>query len=196
MGVCDVLDVVRRDRIFYEESGGGVTFSGGEPFAQPAFLGALLHEAKRERLSTVVDTCGFTPRDRLLQLAPLVDLFLYDLKVLDPGRHEQLVGVPLAPILENLAALDAADARVWIRVPIVPSLTDDDAGLEAIARLTSRVRAVERVNLLPYHATGAGKCRRLGRDDALGDVVPPGAGRMTAIADLFRARGVDVRIGG
>jgi len=196
MSARDVLDVVARDRIFYEESGGGVTFSGGEPFAQPAFLRAMLEGAKAQGLSTAVDTCGFVARDLLLQLAPLVDLFLYDVKVLDPERHLELVGVPLAPILSNLDVLAAAHARIWLRVPVVPSLTDDDAGLEEIARLASSLRAVQRVSLLPYHATGAGKFRRLHKPFALGDVVPPSDGRMMAIADLFRARGVDARIGG
>ncbi len=192
----EVLEVVTRDRVFYEESGGGVTFSGGEPFAQPAFLRQLLQGAKVAGLQTAVDTCGFAPRDLFLELAPLVDLFLYDLKVLDPARHVAMVGVPLAPILANLQALAASGARIWLRVPIVPSLTDAPAGLEEMARLAATLRTVTRVSLLPYHAIGAGKFRRLHKTYLLDGIIPPSGDRMTELAAIFRARGLDVRIGG
>lgn len=196
MSVDEVMELVTRDRVFYEESGGGVTFSGGEPFAQPAFLRALLIAAKREGLSTAVDTCGFAGRGLLLELAPLVDLFLYDLKMLDPERHLRVIGVPLAPILSNLEALAKTSRAVWLRVPIVPSFTDHDADLDAIARLAASLRSVRQVSLLPYHATGAGKFRRLHKDYELAHIAPPDRDRMEHIAGLFRARGLDARIGG
>jgi pyruvate formate lyase activating enzyme len=196
MTVDDVLEVVSRDRIFYEESGGGVTFSGGEPFAQPAFLKALLAASKRTGLSTAVDTCGFVARQTLLELAPLVDLFLYDLKILDAERHRAVIGVPLAPIVANLETLASAGRSIWLRVPIVPSFTDRDDGLEAIAALAASLRAVLRVSLLPYHEIGAGKFRRLHKDYELTHVAPPDRARMEHIAGIFAARGLDARIGG
>ena len=121
------MEEVLRDRVFYEESGGGVTFSGGEPLAQPDFLEALLEACRAASVHTAVDTCGFAPRERLLALAPLVDLFLFDVKLVDDARHLALTGVPAAPILENLRALAAVHANVWIRVPVVPGLTDGEA---------------------------------------------------------------------
>jgi pyruvate formate lyase activating enzyme len=196
MSVADVMEVVTRDRVFYEESAGGVTFSGGEPFAQPGFLRALLTAAKHEGLSTAVDTCGFAGHDLLLGLAPLVDLFLYDLKMLDPDRHLRVIGVPLAPILSNLEALAKAGSAVWLRVPIVPSFTDGKADLEALARLACSLPAVRRVCLLPYHAIGAGKFRRLHKDYELAHLAPPDRERMQDIAGLFRVRGVEAHIGG
>ncbi|HSL23951.1 MAG TPA: glycyl-radical enzyme activating protein [Vicinamibacterales bacterium] len=196
MRASEVVEILARDRVFYEESGGGVTFSGGEPFAQPAFLGALLQASKEEGLSTALDTCGFTSRKLLLEIAPLVDLFLYDVKVLDPARHRDVVGIPLEPILRNLDALGAAGATVWLRVPIVPAFTDDEIALARVARDLSVNPAIRRVNLLPYHATGSGKFRRLGRAYALDRVAPPSPGRMEALAAIFRAQGMDARVGG
>jgi pyruvate formate lyase activating enzyme len=196
MTVREVIDLAARDRIFYDESRGGVTFSGGEPFAQPAFLRGLLAAAKSAGLSTAVDTCGFVPRNLLLEVAPLVDLFLYDLKMLDPERHLRIVGVPLAPILSNLEALASIGSRIWLRVPIVPSFTDGDRDLDALARRAASLPGVSQVSLLPYHATGAGKFRRLHKDYELAHVAPPDEERMARIAGLFRARGVEARIGG
>lgn len=191
-----VLDQVERDRLFYEESGGGVTFSGGEPFAQPRFLRALLAGAKRRGLHTAVDTCGFAARSELLAAAPSVDLFLYDLKIADPEAHRLHVGLPLAPILDNLHALAATGARIWLRVPIVPGFTDDRAALGEIARIAENTPSVRRVHLLPYHATGSGKFGRLGRAYALDSVAPPSAARMMALAEIFESRGLETRIGG
>lgn len=192
---AEVLEEASRDRVFFDESGGGVTFSGGEPLAQPAFLRELLLGARELGLSTAVDTCGFAPRETLLGLQPLVDLFLYDLKLLDEARHERLTGLPLSPILGNLEAVAAAGARVWLRVPVVPGLTDDEEALARAASLAARLR-LARVELLPYHATGSGKLHRLGRESPLEGLVPPPAARLEALASVFRARGLETRLGG
>jgi pyruvate formate lyase activating enzyme len=196
MTVEEIIADVARDRVFYDESGGGVTFSGGEPFAQSAFLLALLRAAREAGLSTAVDTCGFVAPGVLLAAAALVDLFLYDLKGLEALRHREIIGLPLKPILDNLDALGRAGARVWLRIPIVPAFTDDPAALEEAARLAGANRAVERVHLLPYHPSGTGKFRRLGRPYALDATAAPSASRMAEIADIFRSRGIDTRIGG
>jgi pyruvate formate lyase activating enzyme len=196
MDVREVMEIVARDRVFYDQSEGGVTFSGGEPLAQPGFLRALLDAARGQGLHTAVDTCGFAARDLLLDLAPSVDLFLYDLKILDPGKHLELVGLPLAPILSNLQALAATGARICLRVPIVPSLTDTADNLKAIAQLALSLPGVSRVSLLPYHSLGAGKCARLNKTYGCDEVVPPSSDRMNALAGFFRARGLDARVGG
>jgi pyruvate formate lyase activating enzyme len=196
MTVAEVMAEVEPDRMFYDESGGGVTFSGGEPLSQPAFLRALLLAARAARLSTAVDTCGAASRDQLLSLAGLVDLFLYDLKIMDPARHLEFTGLPLAPIVANLEALGAVHGHIWVRVPIVPGLTDDEAWLSETARLAASVPGVRRVHLLPYHAIGAAKFGRLGKTYALDALKPPPAERMAVLADIFRTRGLDTRIGG
>jgi len=190
-----VIEEVLRDRVFYEESGGGVTFSGGEPLAQPEFLKRLLEACRAAGLHTAVDTCGFASRERLLALAPLVDLFLFDVKLVDDARHLSLTGVPAAPILDNLRALAAVHANLWIRVPIVPGHTDGEADLAATAALVAGLPGVRRVSLLPYHRTGAPKARRLGREYALDALAPPPPERLESLAALFRDRGLAVQIG-
>jgi pyruvate formate lyase activating enzyme len=192
----EVIDLVSRDRTFFEESGGGITVSGGEPFAQPAFLRGLLSAARAARLSTAVDTCGFVSRRLLIELAPLIDLFLFDLKMTDPVRHRVIVGLPLAPILDNLDALATAGANVWLRIPIVPSFTDDRASLEHAARIARSNPCVRRVHLLPYHGNGSGKFHRLHRPYGMRGVTTPSAARMDELAEIFRARGIDTRVGG
>jgi pyruvate formate lyase activating enzyme len=189
------MEEVLRDRVFYEESGGGVTFSGGEPLAQPDFLTALLRACRAAGLHTAVDTCGFSPRERLLAFAPLVDLFLFDVKLVDDARHRDLTGLPAAPILENLRALAAVHGDVWIRVPVVPGHTDAEADVGATAALVAGLSGVRQVSLLPYHRTGAAKARRLGRAYPLDTLAPPSRERLDALAGLFREHGLAVRIG-
>jgi pyruvate formate lyase activating enzyme len=192
----EVMAEVLRDRLFFQGSGGGVTFSGGEPLAQPAFLRALLALARGHGLHTAVDTCGFAPLQDLLDLVPLVDLFLFDVKLVDDDRHRELTGLPTGPILENLRALAEAHPAIWIRVPIVPGHTDDEADVAAIAALVDGLPGVEQVSLLPFHATGGAKARRLGRAAPLEALSPPPSQRMEALAGLFRERGLAVHIGG
>jgi pyruvate formate lyase activating enzyme len=189
------MSEVLRDRVFYDESGGGVTFSGGEPLAQPEFLRALLEACRDAGVRTAVDTCGFGPRERLLALAPLVALFLFDVKLVDDTRHRELTGLPVAPILENLQALAAVHGNLWIRIPVVPGRTDAEADVAATASLVAGLPGVRQVSLLPYHSTGAAKARRLGRDDPLEGLAPPSPERLDALADLFREHGLAVRIG-
>jgi pyruvate formate lyase activating enzyme len=193
--VGEVMEDVLRDRVFYEESGGGVTFSGGEPLAQPEFLRSLLEACRHAGIPTAVDTCGFAPRERLLAVAPLVDLFLFDVKLVDDARHRDLTGLPVAPILENLQALAAVHGDVWIRIPVVPGRTDAEADLAATATLVAGLPGARQVSLLPYHSTGAAKARRLGRDYPLDALAPPSPERLDALAALFREHGLAVRIG-
>jgi pyruvate formate lyase activating enzyme len=196
MTVAEVLADVERDRVFYEGSAGGLTVSGGEPFAQSRFLHSLLSQAKQRGLATAVETCGAASRAALLAAAPLVDLFLYDLKTSDADRHREYIGLPLAPILANLSALAAVHSNIWIRIPIVPGYTDDETDLARTARIVAETRGIKRVHLLPYHATGTSKFARLGRECAVRHVTAPAAERMESLAAIFRARGLETHIGG
>ena len=197
--VGEVLAEVLRDRAVYEESGGGVTFSGGEPLAQPAFLLAALAACRAEGLNVAVDTCGFAARETVLAAAALADLLLWDVKTLDPARHRELTGAPLEPILENLAAVSRTGARIWLRLPVVPGVSDDVANVARAVALAERTRGVERVSLLPYHDTASGKRERLGRAQApaaLAAAAPPSPGRMAALAARFAPTGIPTSIGG
>lgn len=202
--VAEVLAEVLRDRPVYEESGGGVTFSGGEPLAQPEFLLAALEACRREGLHATVDTCGFAPRETALAVAARADLLLWDVKTLDPQRHLALTGVPLAPILSNLAAVSGTGVPIWLRIPVIPGVNDDEASVAGAATLAARTPSVRRVSLLPYHRTAIGKRDRLGRGADCGPIAsanlaqtpPPAPARMAALAALFAPTGIETTIGG
>jgi len=194
--VAELLEELLRDRVFYEESGGGVTFSGGEPLAQPEFLLALLRACKARGLHTAVDTCGLASRRELLAIAPFTDLFLYDLKLMDDTRHRRFTGTSNAVILENLQALTQVHNQVWIRVPFVPGINDSPADLEATANFARRFESVRQVNLLPYHRNGLSKSYRAGRQTALADTPSPSAETMSQAREIFQMAGLKTLIGG
>jgi pyruvate formate lyase activating enzyme len=196
VSVADVMREVEADRVFFDQSGGGLTLSGGEPLAQFRFAHALLVAARAAGLSTALDTCGGGSTEALLALAPLVDTFLYDLKIADQARHRRYTGLPLEPILANLEALGARHTNIWLRVPIVPGFTDDEDCLAVTAKLAARNPGVRRVHLLPYHRTAAAKFDRLGRPYALAAVMPPDAARLRDLAAIFERYDVDTTIGG
>jgi len=194
--VDELLHEVLRDRLVYDTSGGGVTFSGGEPLAQAPFLLACLGACRRAGLRTAVDTCGLAPRETVLAVAASTDLLLWDIKHTDPARHRDLTGAPLAPILANLAAVAEIGVPIWLRVPVIPGLNDEPENLRDIAALAAATPNVRRVSLLPYHHIGAGKLGRLGRDDTLAEVEVPAAQRMRELAALIAPAGIETRIGG
>ncbi len=196
MAVAEVLREVQLDRVFFEDSGGGLTVSGGEPLSQARFVHALLRGAREAGMSTAVDTCGAGSRQALLAIAPLVDVFLYDLKIADDRRHAEYTGLPLKPILANLEALGGEHRNIWLRIPIVPGFTDDERCLETAAGIAAANPGVRRVHLLPYHRTGSAKFERLGRPYALASVTPPDPSRMRDLATIFERKGLDTIIGG
>lgn len=164
MTVGEVIAEVLKDEPFYQTSGGGMTISGGEPMQQFEFTRALLAEAKKHALHNCLDTCGFAPLERYLELLPDVDLLLYDLKETDPALHLDYTGVPLEPILANLAALDRAGAATILRCPIIPGLNDREEHFRAIAVLAAGMNNLREINLMPYHPLGESKLLRLGKD--------------------------------
>jgi pyruvate formate lyase activating enzyme len=185
-----------RDRIFFDESGGGVTFSGGEPLMQPRFLIEALERLGAEGVHTALDTCGFAPWSALREAAGLASLVLYDLKLMDDARHRAATGQSNRIILDNLVALCAVHADIWIRVPVIPGLNDDEANMSATARFLEPLAGIRQVDLLPYHRTGEAKFARMGRSYALAGVAAPTSQRLEALAALFRARGLATTTGG
>jgi pyruvate formate lyase activating enzyme len=194
--VGEVLSLVARDVAFYDRSGGGATFSGGEPLAQPAFLLALLRGCRTHGIHTTLDTCGHAPWPVLDRVRSLVDLFLYDLKTVDDVRHRRLTGVSNGLILDNLRALSERGHQIVVRVPVVPGVNDDVESLAAIAAFAAGLPHLAGVDLLPYHPTARDKYRRLGRIYDLGDVPPPSQDRLAALAAPLRRRGLRIKIGG
>lgn len=196
MSVPEVLEEMVRDRMFYEDSGGGITVSGGEPLAQPRFLLALLGACHDAALHTALDTTGFGRIEHLLAAARVADLVLYDLKAFEADLHVRLTGVSNRSILENLRALDREHRNIWIRLPIVPGFNDDPGELTRIAEFVGGLRSVTRVSLLPFHRTGLHKFARLGLSHPMDGVEAPSAGLMAAANAIFAERGLPTQIGG
>lgn len=167
MDVAAVIDEVRQDEPFYAASGGGMTISGGEPMVQFGFTRALLEAAKTHGLHTCLDTCGAVSSERYVELLPLVDLFLYDLKETDPVRHAQYTGVQLPPILAALHGLDRAGAAITLRCPIIPGLNDREDHFHGIADVANSLQHLEEINLMPYHPLGESKLLHLGKLSSL-----------------------------
>jgi pyruvate formate lyase activating enzyme len=196
-GLDELLAEIDRDVLFYDQSGGGVTLSGGEPLAQAEFSLEILTACRARRIHTAVDTCGYGPTEVVEAFAQVTDLFLYDLKVMDSARHEAETGVANEQILANARLLDALGARMWVRVPLIPGINDDLENLAAIGRFVRDLRSVEAVQVLPYHRAGEAKIERLGRTTAL--PIVPGAGPQEverAAEGLRRLTGKPVTIGG
>jgi pyruvate formate lyase activating enzyme len=196
MTVEEVMREVLKDVAFFDESGGGMTVSGGEPFFQAEFLIELLSAGKRRHLHTALDTTGFTTPETLARVVPLTDLFLYDLKSLDDTRHRELTGVPNAPILANLRALVAGGAHVILRVPVIPGTNDSPADVQAVGEFVAGLARPPQIHLLPYHRTALEKYRRFRMACPMPDVAAASPERMEALAERLRSSGLSVRIGG
>ncbi len=191
-----LVERLLRDRIFYDQSGGGVTISGGEPLAQAAFVTDVLRLLRGEGVHTALDTCGFGRWHDLRGAAEHASLVLYDLKLMDPARHRAATGVSNEVILDNLRLLAGAHSAIWIRIPVIPGVNDDEASMAAAAEFVHSVPGIRQVDLLPYHATGEAKFARLGMDYALHGITPPDRGRLDALGAMFRRRGLVTNIGG
>ena len=162
--VEDVMREVRRDTLFYNASGGGVTFSGGECMLQIDFLKAILKECKKNGIHTAVDTAGHVPFERFKAILPDTDLWLYDVKCMNGELHKRHTGVGNEMILSNLARLLERGVRVWIRVPIVVGVNDTEEEMCALKAFLDAHGTPERVELLPYHAMGEHKYAAMGRE--------------------------------
>lgn len=158
----EVLDIIRRDRNYYGQEG-GVTLSGGEPLFQPEFSRELLAAAHHECFNTAIETSGFAPWSSIEPLLPITDLWLFDLKCADSGRHRELTGVSNELILENLHRLDDAGARIELRFPLVPGRNDSNQDLEALRKIAMGIRNLVAMRSEPYHPFGLDKSQRLGR---------------------------------
>lgn len=191
-----VADEAARDLPFYEESGGGVTVSGGEPLAQAVFTIALLRALKERGIHTVLDTCGMAEWSSVEAVMPWTDLFLYDVKVMDPDRHRRFTGAGNERILMNLKALVERGAAVLVRVPLVPGVNDDPGEVAMLAGFAGALPGIRGIEILPYHAIGADKYERLGARYAMGDVQPPAPGRVREIVRVMREAGLTASGGG
>ena len=196
MTVPDVIVEIEKDVLCYDQSGGGVTFSGGEPCAQPEFLKALLQTCQEQSIHTAVDTSGLAPLDHMEQIAPLTDLFLFDLKMMNEQRHERFTGVSNRQILENLGALSQADQSIRVRIPIIPGINDDQENIVQTTDFLTSLETIRHIDLLPYHPIARSKYQRMQQRYRLKQLQAPTEAEMERIAERFRVRGFQVTIGG
>lgn len=197
--VKELVKELMKDQMFYEESGGGVTLSGGEVMSMDMdYLLAVAKELKRQDVTLTIDTCGFVPYEKFQELLPYVNTFLYDVKVMDPELHKKYMGTDNALILENLVRLAKDGARIYIRIPTVKEVNGNEENMkETIAFLQEHDIHPAQINLLPYHDTGSGKYRKLDMEYKGTDLHAPDKEEMEALAALFINAGYkNTKIGG
>jgi pyruvate formate lyase activating enzyme len=193
MTVEQVLAEIERDRTFYEQSNGGVTFTGGEPLSQPHFLLDLLSACRTRGLHTAVDTSGYSPWPILNEVRPLVDFFLYDLKLMDDARHREWTGVSNVNILSNLMRLSELGHEILIRIPVIPGVNDDEENLRAAGTFLASLMQVPHVELLAYHNIAEAKYTGLGREYALPGIQSPTPERMKESAAILSSYGLEIK---
>lgn len=194
--VDEVMKEIEQDIVFYDESSGGATFSGGEPLSQPEFLDALLEACEAQGIHTAVDTSGHANFETVRRIRGKTGLFLYDLKLIDREKHRAFTGVSNEGILENLRELSDQGADVILRVPLIPGVNDDEASLSDIGAFAASLKHRHPVDLLPYHTAGMEKYKRLNRTYLLPEVAPPSKERLAHAAGILRGSGLEVKIRG
>ena len=188
MTVEEVLVEVRKDSLFYFHSGGGMTVSGGEVFAQPAFLLALLKRARFESIDSVIETSFLAPWEAVEPVLRTLDTAFVDLKIFREDRHKFYTGVSNQVILENIRKAGSSDFgnKLVIRTPLIPGVNDDEEELAGIGRFLSALPYVDHLQLLPYHRLGTDTYRKLGRAYTLKDVQVPSEEHMEWCRDVIR----------
>ena len=191
----EVIKEIEKDLVFYEESSGGVTFSGGEPLGQSEFLEGLLNGCREKKIHTAVDTSGYISWEILNKISPKVDLFLYDLKIMEDKRHKKYTGVSNEIILENLKKLSSIHNNISVRFPVIPGINDDYQNIKKTGEFLSSLK-ITQVNLLPYHYIGIDKYKRLGRDYKLAATQPPSEEKLSEISGILRKFNLNVKLRG
>jgi len=193
VGVAEVLDEVLKDSAFYNNSGGGMTVSGGEAFSQTRFVTRLLKEAKREGLHTTIDTSGYAPWKEMKEVLCFADLVLFDIKHLDSEEHEKTTGVDNRRILDNLRRV-SREKEVWLRVPLIAGFNDSDAHMDQIAVLGREIGA-KKISLLPYHEGGKSKSEQIGRSYGFPEAKVPDDDHIAYLKGFIEKRDIRVSVG-
>ena len=194
--VKELMKEIKKEQIFIDESGGGITFSGGEPMMQSIFLGEMLDECKKEDIHTAVDTSGLVSTDTFDSLVDKADLFLYDLKIIDNALHQKYTGASNTLILQNLKTLNDQQKKVIIRMPLIPDMTDSKQNIDDVIKFLSQLSNIKNVNLLPYHSIAEGKYTKFNIPYKMKDVRVLNENKITEIKNLFTNAGFNASIGG
>jgi pyruvate formate lyase activating enzyme len=194
----DIIDILDKERVFINQSGGGVTFSGGEPMLQSDFLLEALKACKANGYHTAVDTAGYSSPENYRAIIPFTDLFLFDLKHLDDIRHIEMTGVSNKLILENSRFLSENAQEIMFRIPVIPGINDDSIDMKRMKEFISDTKSgsLTKINLLPYHKIGSSKYKRFNRINKMEGVEPPTKEEMNLLKEMLSDIGVKVKIGG
>ncbi|MFP4456991.1 MAG: glycyl-radical enzyme activating protein [Clostridia bacterium] len=193
--IRDLIEIINKDKIFYEESNGGVTFSGGEPLIQAKILSKLLKEIKLDNLHVAIDTSGYCSKDKIDMVMDYTDLWLYDLKHMNSIIHNELTGVGNEKILENLIYLDNYNANIWIRFPFIPGFNSDEANLREMGEFVRELKT-NKLFILPYHNLAEDKHNRFEFEYKLKGLAEPTIDQLENAREILIQYGLKVQVGG
>jgi len=197
MSVSEIMDSIEKERVFFDQSGGGVTFSGGEPLKHSKMLIELLDECRKRKIHTAVDTAGHVKTETIVEVAERTDLFLYDLKMMDPDLHHKWTNTGNEKILYNLKVLAKSSAHIIIRIPLIGGVNDTDENIEQTAKFISELAGEKKeVHLLPYHNIAQHKYLKLGKSDDFAKLTEPGKETLKRAIEKFEQYGIKASIGG
>lgn len=197
MTVCEVVDVVKKDKVFYNNSSGGVTLSGGEVSVQSKFAAAVLKKCHEERIHTAVETCGYSQWEPFYSILEHTDLLLYDIKHMDSKKHRDGTGVDNVLILENARKASECVEEMIIRFPVIPGFNDTAENVQSMARfIKEKLPRVHRVDMLPYHSMGQSKCERIGKEYPFQAKAPLSEEQIQHLKEILLDAGLEVSVGG
>jgi len=191
----EMMRTIQSDTIFFDESGGGVTFSGGEPLMQPEFLREVASRCKDSNIHTALDTCGYADEKVLLEILPFIDLILYDIKIMDDALHQKYTGVSNRQILDNLEMLHESGKEIRLRFPVIPGITDTEKNLKQIKNHLTQLNQIKYIDLLSYHDISRGKYDRFEKNNKMGSQKLE-KGSIGFIQKDFESLGFQVQVGG
>jgi len=194
--VEEVVEIIKKDVVFFDESGGGATFSGGEPLVQISFLQEILEKCKKKSIFTTVDTSGYAPTESFKNIYRHTDLFLYDLKLFDDELHKKYTGVSNELIKNNVEFLDSVNSNIIIRIPLIPNITDTENNLSSIANYLVKLNNIDRIDLLPYNKLAEDKYRRLNQKSQLGTLETQSDNKLQKLLYLMESFGFKTKLSG
>ena len=196
--VDEVLEILDKDKVFMDQSKGGVTFSGGEPMLQFEFLLEALKACKENGYHTAVDTSGYSSSESYKSIIPFTDLFLFDIKHLDEASHIESTGVSNYGILDNYRLLLECGKHIMVRIPVIPGINDDPDHLERLKHflISTKTDSLKKINLLPFHKIGSSKYKKFNIPYRMGNTEPPDREEMQILKEFFLETGIKVKIGG
>lgn len=195
MEVCEVMDIVERDKMYYDMTGGGITISGGEPLLQTGFVRELARVCRERGIHSAIETTLYCEKETVKRALEYIDLVFVDIKHIDSQIHEQFTGVRNERILENILMIDSLGKQFIIRVPFIPGFNDDDNTQRLIYKWAAKLENLKWIEILPYHRLGIGKYQGLARRYPMGDISPVTKHSLSYLKDLGAEFGVEVRIG-